>query len=281
MYKKKKKQLNKKIIITIAVIFLLIIGFIINSSNVDKQLSVFEKTIKDSVLTIQKTILYPIEFIKTTIETNKEKENIYNKYKELEQQLNENDFLKNEIEELNYELNTLKNILEINNTFSDKTLINATVISKDLTYFNETIIIDKGQKDGIEEGMAVMVKDGLIGKVISTSYFNSTIRLLTAGIDKVSVKIQTEDGYSYGILNKYNIENDTYIIEGISQSVEITESSNVTTTGLGSIYPSGILIGQVTAITTDEFDLAKVLEVKSSVDFQNINYVTVLKRGLN
>ena len=47
---------------------------------------------------------------------------------------------------------------------------------------------------------------------------------------------------------------------------------------MGTIFPSGLIVGKVKEVTTDNFDLSKVVEVKSSVDFNDIDYVTVLKR---
>ena len=53
----------------------------------------------------------------------------------------------------------------------------------------------------------------------------------------------------------------------------------VYTSGLGGVFPSGILIGKVSEITTDVYDLAKIIKVKPSANFEDINYVTVLKRN--
>ena len=44
------------------------------------------------------------------------------------------------------------------------------------------------------------------------------------------------------------------------------------------MFPSGILIGKVAEITTDEYDLAKIINVKLIADFDDINYVAILKR---
>ena len=55
----------------------------------------------------------------------------------------------------------------------------------------------------------------------------------------------------------------------------------VTTTGMGDIFPSGILIGTVKRVSTDNFDLARTVEVEPYVDFDDINYVTILKRSYN
>ena len=130
--------------------------------------------------------------------------------------------------------------------------------------------------------MPVVIGTNLIGKVISTTTFNSTVRLITATdvVDKISIKIKNNDSYVYGILSGYNKENNTYTIEGISQSIKIENGSIVTTTGMGDIFPAGIVIGKITGINTDNFDLSNVLEMQSDVDFDNINYVTVLRRNI-
>ena len=55
----------------------------------------------------------------------------------------------------------------------------------------------------------------------------------------------------------------------------------VTTTGMGDIFPSGILIGTVKRVSTDNFDLARTVEVEPKNDIDDINYVTILKRSYN
>ena len=47
---------------------------------------------------------------------------------------------------------------------------------------------------------------------------------------------------------------------------------------MGTIFPSGLMVGKVKDVTTDNFDLSKVVEVEASVDFNDLDYVTVLKR---
>ena len=71
-------------------------------------------------------------------------------------------------------------------------------------------------------------------------------------------------------------------VEGISNTKNVSIGNKVYTSGLGGIFPSGILIGEVSDITTDSYDLAKLIKVRPSVDFNDINYVSVLKRkGVN
>ncbi len=282
MYRKKQKEKRKKIIIISILVVSLIIGIIVNIAIPNRNLTIFEKTIKDSILTVQKVVSFPIDFIVNKVNTNKEKNEMYEKYKELEEQVKENEKYKIENEELKKQLEDMKELLDINETITDYTYVNANVINRNLDYWSDTITINKGEYDGITKDMPVVIGNNLIGKIISTTTFNSTVRLITATdvVDKISIKIKNKDTYVYGILNGYNKENNTYTIEGISQTIKIENGSIVTTTGMGDIFPAGIVIGKITGINTDNFDLSNVLEMQSDVNFDNINYVTVLRRNI-
>lgn len=282
MYHKKRKEKKLKIIIICGLIVFFIIGFIINVLVTNRNLTIFEKAIKDSILTIENFLSIPIDYIHNKVTETNDKNNMYESYSTLKEQIKEYEKYKIENEELKKQLDDMKELLNIDETIAEYSYLNANVISRNIDYWNDTVIINKGEHDGIESGMPVVVGMNLVGKVISTSTFNSTVRLLTATniVDKISVKINNNGNYIYGILNGYNKEAGTYIIEGISQNVDIENDSIVTTTGMGDIYPSGIVIGNVTGITTDTFDLSKILEVKSNVDFDNINYLTVLRRNV-
>ena len=87
----------------------------------------------------------------------------------------------------------------------------------------------------------------------------------------VTAKFKTINGYDYnsGLLN----------VEGISNTETVSLGDMVYTSGLGGVFPSGILIGKVENITTDVYDLAKIIKVKPSAHFNEINYVTILKRN--
>jgi len=277
----RKKNKKKKYIIISILIICLIIGIIVNIMSKDRNLTIFEKAIKDSIYTIENIISLPIDFINNKIKENKEKNDIYENYKRLASRIENSEIIENKNKELEKQLLEMKEILELNNTLVEYNYVNATVISRDINYWNNTITIDKGEKDGIVVNLPVVVKQGLIGKVISTTEYTTTIRLLTANNsnDKISVKIKNNDEYMYGLLNGYNIDTNKYIIEGVSYSKDIELNSIVTTTGMGDLFPAGIVIGKVSGINTDQFDLANIIEIESLVDFNNINYVTVLKRG--
>lgn len=243
-----------------------------------KSISLPEKVIKDSVLFVSKIVYTPISYISSNIKKDKEKNNIYEKYEELLQSVNEIDSLKAYNSELEKEIKELKKIVDINNTLSEKSYLNATVINRNLEFFSNTLTIDKGSNNGILDGLAVTFNGSLIGKITKVSNFNSVVKLITVedSNNKISVKINNNDNYIYGLISGY--KDGCLLISGIDTNEEIIDESIVTTTGLGGVFPSGILVGKVVGVTKDNFDLATTVLVKSEIDFNDINFVTVLKR---
>lgn len=259
MYKKKNK---KYIILIFFIIFIIVLIILDQVLNINK-ININNGFLKDVSTYINKTINMPIKLVKN----NKEK---INTETELEVQN----------KELRKEINELKKALEIKNVLSEYKKINSITINRNLGYWYRNITIDKGKKDEIGKNMAVINSDGLIGIVDKTSNHTSTIKLLTSNrLNKISVKIEIKGKYVYALLTGYDEKDNTFILEGISENVDIPLDSLVTTTGMGSIFPAGILVGTVKSIDTDNYDLAKIVKIKSNVDFNDINIVTVLKRG--
>lgn len=277
MYKKKKK-IERKYAILIGIISISIFTFLSIKIVNRKSISFPEKVIKDSVLFVSKMVYTPISYISSNIKKDKEKNNIYEKYEELLQSVNEIDSLKAYNSELEKEIKELKKIVDINNTLSEKSYLNATVINRNLEFFSNTLTIDKGSNNGILDGLAVTFNGSLIGKITKVSNFNSVVKLITVedSNNKISVKINNNDNYIYGLISGY--KDGCLLISGIDTNEEIIDESIVTTTGLGGVFPSGILVGKVVGVTKDNFDLATTVLVKSEIDFNDINFVTVLKR---
>lgn len=278
MYRKRLDKRYLIIIIFIISAFSLVILSV--SLKKDRDLNPAEKVVKDATTLVVKIVNYPFKFAKSILNENKEKDEIYKKYKKLKDKSDNIESIISSNENLQSEVKKLKESLDLNTVLSDKILVNATVVYRNLGYFYDEVTIDKGSSSGVEKDMAVITSKGLIGKTSKVSNYTSTVKLLSnENMDnKLSVKVKTDDDFVYGLIYKYNSKSNTFLIEGISQNVSIPENADVVTTGMGNIFPSGLLVGKVKKMTTDNFDLSKVLEVSSSVDFDDIEYVSVVKR---
>ena len=276
-----KRRFNKRYLFILVVVAIALVLVVLAASlKEERDLNPVEKVAKDTITVVLKVVSAPFNFVKDKIDEAIEKNNIYEKYKELQNKEEQVDSVISQNENLKNEISKLKDTLELNTILSDKVYLNATVVSRNIGYWYDEITIDKGSKNGIEKGMAVVTPKGLIGQITKASNYSSTVKLLSNEnmSDKISVKINIGDDYVYGLISKYDSKTNTYTVEGISENVDITEGADVVTTGMGTIFPSGLMVGKVKGVTTDNFDLSKVVEVEASVDFDDLDYVTVLKR---
>lgn len=284
MSKRRKSNLEIKYIIMIIIAIIMIVLAILSYGLKKKENpNMVESIIKDAVIGIENIVFYPFRF---TID-------LFENYTELIDIKKENDILKkhvNKIEsieteniELKKQIESLKQELKIDYSLVDYDCINATVVSRNIGYWYNTITINKGSHDGIEEEMPVINAKGLLGKVISTTTFTSTVRLITTSDtnNKISVTIISNGEKLNGLINGYNFEEQILEVEGISNTKTVSVGDLVYTSGLGGVFPSGIIIGKVESIKTDSYDLSKIINVKTSTDFDSINYVSVLKRKID
>lgn len=279
----RKKNINikpKYVILIIVFIIIAIITIFSHTLKEDRQLNKFEAFIKDVVSGTERIVFYPFNFVINKVEDYNELKNIRQKYQALLPEVERNNSLNTENIELRKQLNALKEELNITYTINDYEYLNATVINRNIAHWYNTITIDKGSYNGVKPDMVVVNSSGLIGRVISTTAFTSDIRLLASSdaINKISITISGNKNNVNGLIKNYNYNTNYLEVEGISNTEKITEGDYVYTSGLGGIFPSGILIGTVKSITTDEYDLAKIIYVSPSANFNDLNYVAVLKR---
>ena len=275
-----KKKNNKYIIGIIGtIILLLFLLFIFVNDN--RNLTIIESLIKDTSSSIVKVVNIPINYFKDQIIIEKEKQEIYIKYKNLKKRNEKLELENSKYKESINELSNLKKSLRLTDNFSDYEIINSSVIQRNVGYWYDTITIDKGISDGVKEEYAVITKEGLVGKIIKTSNLTSTVKLLTSITEetKISVKITDGEENIYGLLTKYDEKTNNFVIEGIAENKEIKKDLIVTTTGLDNIFPSGIVVGKVTDISKDNFDLTTFVYVKSNINFDDLRYVMVAKRN--
>ena len=253
--KKKKNRKQEDIMLglgALVVIILLVISLSIDNDN--------GFILKDVSMFIEKIVMLPI--------TKDNKTNIKSYTIE-----------KNTNEELKKEVSELKKALELNKTLTEYDPVNATILSRNKSYWFNTLTIDKGKNSGIKKNMAVITKDGLIGKISKTSHNSSEVKLITSDDVnfKVSVAIKTPNGDSYAVLNGYDKDTGLIKVTGIDKTTIINKGDTVLTSGLGEMFPAGIYIGTVEKIESDKYDLSKILYIKTMQNFNDVHYVTVLK----
>lgn len=208
--------------------------------------------------------------------------NTFEENKRLKSNIDRIDELQVRIADLETENEKMRETLQLNEVLSDYTIVNATVISRSPDQWMETLMINVGTNHGVEQDMAIMAGNGLIGRVIEVNPTSSKVLLLTSqqtSEGMVAARIQTQDNESSanGIISSYDANKGNYIMSQIDPNAEIKAGDMVITSGLGGVIPSSLLIGEVADVYPDRYGLFQIAEVKPAGEMTDIRFVTVIK----
>jgi len=163
----------------------------------------------------------------------------YDHYQELKK---ENKELKSNIENNNYivsENDRLKKIIDDYIIVSDEII--AKVLIDKQSPFLRSIIVNKGSKDNIKLGMAVLDGEFLVGKIVEVNFTTARVLLLSDLNSKIPVTIEPE-GYQ-SILSGTG-KNDG-VIQYSKEKISLEDGNTVYTSGSGAIFKSGIPVGKI------------------------------------
>ena len=142
---------------------------------------------------------------------------------------------------------------------------------------HDTLRVDKGSLDGVVEGAVVVAPEGLIGKVNSVTPHTSEIALITDASVKVACEIETIDPVRpRGILLGGGEE--ALHLGYLRNAQEVPACSRVLTSGLGGVFPKGLVVGTLLEVRKDGKGLACEGEVQPAVDFSMLEDVFI-RRG--
>ncbi|MBI4618722.1 MAG: rod shape-determining protein MreC [Desulfobacterales bacterium] len=151
-------------------------------------------------------------------------------------------------------------------------MIPAEVISEDPSSWFKTIILDKGSKDGIEKKMAVVTSGGMVGRVIEVSRSVSKVLLLVDHSSALDAMVQRTR--AKGILE--GRVNQTCQLKYVSRADDVRIGDDIISSGLGGIFPKGLLLGRVSKIKKEGSGLFQYVEVTPSVDFAKLEEVFIV-----
>lgn len=241
-------------------------------------------------------ILRPIEnavvflfrpFTSGLYEKSSDLEEAYTSKETWQDLVNENASLKQEVNQLIAENAKLKNLEEENEILRNQLgfltrnkykYVLANVISQGVFFEssqeNNSIVIDKGSKDGLSSGLILVDSNGIVvGKIIEVNDSMSEACLITDKDCKLAASIQNQDktiGIAEGDLGL------TVRMNYIPQTEEIKIDDTVVTSGLEEKIPRGLVIGKVIQTNKDNNEVWQNAVIEPLVDLDRLVIVSVL-----
>jgi len=155
---------------------------------------------------------------------------------------------------------------------SDNELIQADIIGGDLKALNiETMIINKGEEAGVQEGSIATYAGYLIGQVTKASKFSSEIQLLTSG--GTSVPAISETHRTKGII--VGDVNTGVSMTRILREEKVEVGEKILTSGMGT-FPKGLIIGIVAEVEGSDADVEQKALIKEYLDIKSVEEVFII-----
>lgn len=268
---------NRMLIVLFGIVVLIaLIGFSLSDRNSTTKAEQFTG---DTVAVTQKVVDAPFSFIGNIFSSITGSFSALEENEALKEQLNMLPQMQADNERLTAENEKLRESLEVSSNMAYET-VNARVISRAPDQWLESFTIDKGEKDGIKEGMAVSTAEGLIGIVMRVNGNSSFIEMIStnASQNNMSVEVRHNDEAVYGNIRNFDTEKDVLVVENIKSKVKLDEGDEVYTSGLTGSFPEGIVIGKVVEVENDEYGLSQNAYVQMNSDLNDVDNVFVLKR---
>ncbi len=177
----------------------------------------------------------------------------------LKETVKENQFLKNNL-----------HVLQKSKT----EMIMAQVTAKAQDVANSVLIINRGKKDGIRSGQAVIAGPSiLLGKVFEVGEKFAKVRLLLDPQSLVNVIVQQKN-LQGTLRGEYGLG---LLLEKVPWDQKLEKGDVILSSGLGDDSPSGLLIGQIESLNKDEAELAQSARVTPATEIKVLDYVFVIK----
>ena len=156
----------------------------------------------------------------------------------------------------------------------------ARVIGREPANWWRNIKIDLGSRDGLTNNLPVISpSQGLVGRLSEVNYSYSTVVLLGDPDCRVSVLVEGEKNREHGVIapgSSGPLDNSIIDLGFLSRNAELKPGQRVHTSGMGGIFPKGILIGQVVDSHVAGFGLYREARVKLAVNISSLEEVWVM-----
>lgn len=154
-------------------------------------------------------------------------------------------------------------------------LVPAKVITSELHKANNLMTINKGSADSIESGMGVVCGKGIVGVTYLTSaHYTVVVPVLNSRSSHISCAIRGHD--YFGVLRWYGGDAGYAYVEDIPRHARFKRGDWVETNGYSSIFPAGVLVGQIVEVYNSRDGLSYKLKIRLSTDFGNLRDVVVI-----
>ena len=162
--------------------------------------------------------------------------------------------MNNGLRDVEHEVNRLRHALNYRERSVFK-LIPAEIVTRDASTWWHTVTINRGKEDHIETDMPVVTDEGLVGKTTTVSNTISVVLLVTDENCKVAASV--EGTREQGIVAGERVAGGLaplLDLNFLTKQANLQPGQKAYTSGVGGVFPSGLLLGTVKSFKVRELD---------------------------
>ena len=167
----------------------------------------------------------------------------------------------------------LRRLLDFRSTIETETIA-AQVVLHDLTGWFQTLMIDKGFRDGVAPDMAVVNDEGVVGRVLDVSDRYARVLLVTDAGSSIDAIIQRNR--VRGIV--CGKDANTCVLKYVRGNLDVQVGDLVVTSGKDGVFPKGLRLGTIQGVYRDPLDLFQRIDVKPVVRLSALEELLIVKR---
>ena len=171
----------------------------------------------------------------------------------------------------------LRELFELRPILPHRTLV-AEVIARDGVPWYRTLTIDKGEQEGVTLGSPVISATGVVGRVVMTGPRAARVQVLLDRDSGVGVRIERSrvTGLVAGQVGQGDASGHDLVLRYVPLTADVVVGDVVVTSGLDQVYPRGLLVGRVSAVSRGA-GLFKDIVVSPSAGFHALEQVLVVQ----
>ena len=167
----------------------------------------------------------------------------------------------------------LQKLLDLKESLPPPTLT-AEIIGKDPSLWFRTFTINRGSSDGVQKGMPVVTVEGVVGQVLTSSPNYSKVLLATD--PNSAVDVITQKTRVHGIVK--GLGRDVFGLNYVLKSAVVKKEDFVLTSGLGGVFPKGLMVGTISEITKSRRGMFQKIEIMPAVDFSQLEHLIIIMK---
>lgn len=153
--------------------------------------------------------------------------------------------------------------------------LGARVIGRPTNSWEGVITIDRGTADGVNQGLPVVGPQGLLGQTIDVTSHSAKVRLITDPQSGVAAMVQSTR--AEGVV-RGSIEGDL-TLDFVSRETTVRAGDVVISSGIGGVYPKGLVIGEITSVKSTPSSLYQDIVLAPAGSLSGLEEVAVLIRA--